>query len=64
MEFTYDVVSYGDDKVVFLVRLANDNDPYEDRFDTIQQVKDAIKLGENTGSDVIYFSSELLNTLL
>jgi hypothetical protein len=61
IEFTYDVVAYGDDQVVFLIRLANNKDPFEDRFDTIQEVRKALN---NNPNDVVYFSSELLREIL
>ena len=59
MEFTYDVAVNGD-QVVYLIRLANDKDPSEDRFDTIQEVR---KFLNNNPNDVIYFSSELLREI-
>ena len=60
IEFTYDVVAYGDNQVVFLIRLANNKDPFEDRFDTIQEVRKALN---NNPNDLIFFSSELLREI-
>jgi hypothetical protein len=62
VEYTYDEISFGDgDSIVFLIRLANDSDPFEDRFDTIKEVGKALE--DNLNSN-IYFSSELLMDIL